>query len=125
MSSEKEISAPGTESALLETLADRIGNSIHARTVYGEPVERQGVTVIPVAKARYGFGGGSGVSKAAEHGAGGGGGASVRPIGYIEIRDGSSRFHSIRDPATAVSMIAVSGFFGWLALRSLVRLVRH
>lgn len=125
MANEREISAPSTESALLATLAERIGNSIHARTVYGEPVERQGVTVIPVAKARYGFGGGSGVSKAGEHGAGGGGGAFVKPIGYIEIRDGSSSFHSIRDPATFVSAIAVSGFFGWLALRSLVRLVRH
>lgn len=125
MASEREISAPGTESAVIETLAERIGNSIHARTVYGEPVERQGVTVIPVAKARYGFGGGSGSSKAGEHGTGGGGGAFVKPIGYIEIRDGGSRFHAIRDPGAIISVIAVSGLFGWLALRSLVRLVRH
>lgn len=125
MANESQITAPGTQSKLLETLAERIGNSVHARTVYGEPVERQGVTIIPVAKARYGFGGGSGVSRAGEHGGGGGGGAFVKPIGYIEIRDGSSRFHSIRDPATVVSAIAVSGFFVWLVLRSLIRIRRH
>ena len=28
--------------------------------MFGDPVERRGITVIPVAKARFGFGGGGG-----------------------------------------------------------------
>lgn len=124
MASERQISEPGSESTLLDTLAERLGTRVHTRTVYGEPVERQGVTVIPVAKARYGFGGGGG-SKAGERGSGGGGGATVKPIGYIEIRDGGSRFQRIPDPANVVAAIAVGGFFGWLMLRALARRARH
>jgi len=41
-------------------LADRIGARVSVKTVFGEPVERDGITVIPVAKVRWGFGGGAG-----------------------------------------------------------------
>jgi uncharacterized spore protein YtfJ len=41
-------------------MADRIGAKVNVKTVFGEPVERDGITVIPVAKVRWGFGGGAG-----------------------------------------------------------------
>ena len=41
-------------------MAEKLGAVAKAATVFGEPVERDGVTVIPVAKARWGFGGGAG-----------------------------------------------------------------
>ena len=47
--------------------------------------------MIPVAKARFGFGGGGGAGAREGQdgsGGGGGGGAFVRPVGYIEVRDG-------------------------------------
>ena len=47
-------------SALADELLQRIGQMVGDRakvsTVFGDPVEREGVTVIPVAKARFGFG---------------------------------------------------------------------
>src|SRR5215207_4466865 len=45
---------------LLAALAERIGARLSASTVYGEPVERDGVTVVPVAAARFAIGGGGG-----------------------------------------------------------------
>ena len=42
------------------TMAVKLGAVARAATVFGEPVERGGITVIPVAKARWGFGGGAG-----------------------------------------------------------------
>jgi len=45
---------------LMASLADKLGKGARAAAVFGEPVERDGVTVIPVAKARWGFGGGTG-----------------------------------------------------------------
>ena len=45
---------------LMADLADRLGKGARAAAVFGEPVERDGVTVIPVAKARWGLGGGVG-----------------------------------------------------------------
>ncbi|HSS75824.1 MAG TPA: hypothetical protein VLV54_03680 [Thermoanaerobaculia bacterium] len=40
-------------------LAEKLGVTARAATVFGEAVERDGMTVIPVAKARRGLGGGS------------------------------------------------------------------
>lgn len=73
--------------------------------VYGEPVTADGVTVIPVAKVGFGFGGGAGrevgTTKTSE-GGGGGGGAEAKPLGYIEIRDGSATYKPIRGPWSGV-----------------------
>ena len=71
-------------------------NNAFARRI-GQPVERSGVTVIPVAKATWGFGGGSG-GEAGKEGAGGGGGGFVAPLGYIEVRESGAKFKRIRDP---------------------------
>jgi uncharacterized spore protein YtfJ len=96
---------------LVERLAERVGASVHASAVFGEPVERGGVTVIPVAKASWGFGGGSG-SEAGKEGAGGGGGGIVSPLGYIEVRESGAEFKRIRDRRP----VAVAGAIGVAAL---------
>lgn len=86
--------------SLVERIAGQLGVTVKASTIFGEPVERDGVTVIPVARARWGFGGGGG-SGQDEHGpgggGGGGGGVSLTPAGYIEIAHGQSRYRPIRD----------------------------
>ena len=40
--------------SMVERLAQILSNSASARTIYSTPVERDGVTVIPVARAYYG-----------------------------------------------------------------------
>jgi uncharacterized spore protein YtfJ len=87
-------------------------------------VERDGVTIIPVAKVRWGFGGGSG-SKSGKRGKGGGGGMHAAPLGYIEIKEGETEFKPIRDPMTLVPIVAVGGFAGWVLLRALRKLLRR
>ena len=37
----------------LTTIAEKLGAAAKASLVFGEPVERDGVTVIPVAKSRW------------------------------------------------------------------------
>ena len=90
---------------LLSLLAERIGAKLSSATVFGTPVERDGVTVVPVAAARFGFGagGGSDPSKQQE-GEGGGGGGGVVPVGYIELKDGRSRFIPIVHPARMLAL---------------------
>lgn len=109
-------------SSLIERLAQQLGITAAARTVYGEPVERDGITVIPVARVRYGFGGGGGTNSAAEEGSGGGAGVVVTPVGYIEIKQNATRFRPIR--SSAASVVAVSGLVAWLLLRSVPKLLR-
>jgi uncharacterized spore protein YtfJ len=62
-------------------------DAITVKRVYGDPVERDGVTVIPAAAVRGGAGGGG---EGGESGGGGGGfGIVARPIGAYVIRDGN------------------------------------
>jgi uncharacterized spore protein YtfJ len=59
-------------------------DAMRASVVFGEPVERDGLTVIPAAKVRGGGGGGAD----AENNGGGGFGVTARPAGAYVIRDG-------------------------------------
>jgi uncharacterized spore protein YtfJ len=106
--------------SVAERLAERLGMSASAKTVFAEPVEREGVTVIPVARVRYGFGGGGGGS---EEGQGNGGGGMVQafPLGYIELKDGESSFRRLRNPANAVRLVLAVGFVSMLMLRQLYK----
>jgi uncharacterized spore protein YtfJ len=78
---------------VLGRLAEQVGARLSASTIFGSPVERDGVTVIPVASVRFTFGAGRG-GDARGGGEGEGGGAIGRATttGYIELRDGRSRF---------------------------------
>jgi uncharacterized spore protein YtfJ len=107
-------------STTIESLAKVFGAKTNAAIVYGERVEHDGVTVIPVAKVVYGFGCGLNHSKV-DTGEGGGGGARVTPIGYIEIKCGRSRFRRILDVESLTRPIIVGGLLGLLALRSILR----
>jgi uncharacterized spore protein YtfJ len=103
--------------SVVQRMGERVGLAARASAVFGEPVEREGVTVVPVAKSTWGFGGGSG-GEAANQGSGGGGGGIVSPVGFIEIRDGSARFVRTRDVRlTAVRLAAAAGMLGWLSRR--------
>jgi uncharacterized spore protein YtfJ len=118
--------APATPAqSLLERLGQQLSTTATAQTVYGTPVERDGITVIPVARARYGFGGGGGsgtqAGNAVGSGLGAGAGVSLTPVGYIELREGRSRFRPIR--SSVVPLVAVSGAIAWLLLRSVPKLL--
>jgi uncharacterized spore protein YtfJ len=62
-------------------------DSLTARRVYGDPYERDGVTVIPAASVHGGGGGGGNETERGSDG-GGGFGLIARPVGAYVIRDG-------------------------------------
>jgi uncharacterized spore protein YtfJ len=103
---------------LLATLADRIGARFSAANVYRTPFERDGVTVVPVAAARFGIGagGGSDPSKR-QDGEGGGAGGGVTSAGYIELKDGRSRFVPVVHPARMLALICCTVLAGLLIMR--------
>lgn len=108
---------------LLEQIGQTVGQRAQAATIFGEAVEREGVTVIPVAKARFGFGGGGGRGNRGEEGqgagGGGGGGVAVSPIGYIELVDRGSEFKRIRTSLDLVAMV-VAGSLAAITLKRLI-----
>jgi uncharacterized spore protein YtfJ len=61
--------------------------AITVKRVYGDPVQSDGVTLVPVAAVRGGAGGGG--EGGPEGGGGGGFGVVARPVGAYVIREGS------------------------------------
>ncbi len=118
--------------SMLEGIADRLGQKATARTVFGEPVERDGVTIIPVAKVRWGFGGGQGAGTGGGHdghleageGGGGGGGLTASPLGYIEVRNGVAEFKPIKDPAAMWPVMLAGAISVWIVARALRAIFR-
>ena len=95
-----------------ESIAERLHSSANVRTVYGEPVETQGKTVIPVSKVRYAFGGGParfGEDGVVEEATGGGGAVQAEPIGVFEVTDAGTRYVPVENDK-AVVVAAVVGF---------------
>lgn len=90
--------ASPTRQSLLERAATALGGRASVRAVYGEPISQGGVTIVPVARGRFGFGGDE---------AGGGGGAEVRPLGYVEITDGGSTWHPVASGSLGARSFAV------------------
>lgn len=109
---------------LIERLAEVLGGSADAQTVYGEAVTHAGVTVIPVAKVAYGLGGGTGSGKEG-NGEGGGGGVSASPVGYIEINNGETSFRRIPDPLALAPLIMAGGVAGAMVLRGFYRIMKQ
>lgn len=76
----------------LPEVVGRAADAAQVRRVFGEPIERDGVTIIPAASVRGGAGGGSGRGRSPKQeegdgeGAGGGYGFTARPAGVFVIR---------------------------------------
>lgn len=118
----------GLAERFMDRIAERIGARASVTTVFGEPVERGDVTIIPVGRVRWGFGGGAGSSDddgvATGSGAGGGGGVSANPIGYIEIGPAGATFQPIPPPYPSPVFLLALGVTAALVLRALARLIR-
>lgn len=114
--------------SFLEELAHQVSINANARTIYGDPVDRDGVTVIPVAQAGYGFGGGSGRKRLPEgsgEGVGGGGGGMVIPVGYIEIKNGQTRFRPTRDPLAVLPAVLAAAPLALLTIWRLAKFLKR
>lgn len=121
----------GMVQRLVERLADRFGGVANASAVFGDAVERNGVTIIPVAKVRWGAGAGTGRggevvdgTPQGGEGGGGGGGVSVKPIGYIELHDGQAEFIRFRDPGAMVPVLIGGAIAAWIGSRAIRGLFR-
>lgn len=93
-------------------LVDRIRSLLTVERVFSEPIERDGVTVIPAAVVRGGGGGGGGggetVSGQESQGEGLGFGVFARPAGAFVIQDGHVRW----EPALDLTRIIVAATIG-------------
>jgi uncharacterized spore protein YtfJ len=94
----------------VEELLSGARDAISVRRVYGEPIERDGVVVIPAAVV----GGGGGGGGDNEDNGGGGFGLRARPVGAYVIKNGEVTWKPAIDPsrliAAAIAALAVWSF---------------
>ena len=98
--------------ALVKTTLEEIEKVLSTRTVVGEPITIEGVTLIPLISVGFGFGAGGGSgrgeTKQKGEGAGGGtgGGAWIRPKAIIIIDKGGVRIEPVMGSvSTAIEKI--------------------
>jgi hypothetical protein len=104
-------------------LADRVVG-IGVRTSYGDPVDIEGTTILPVALGYYGFGGGAGTDSEGDQGSGGGGGGASIPLGaYVGRAGREARFEP-----NLIGLLLVATPLVWAtgkALRSVIRALKR
>ena len=101
---------------VLEQMYDKIEGSAKAAVAFAPPQRHDGLVVIPVASVGWRFGSGTGTSRQKEHreaqrGMGVGGTMSVSPIGFIEVKEGTTKFRPIFHFDSILKMQIVGGLF--------------
>jgi uncharacterized spore protein YtfJ len=108
-----------------DELMQQARDAVTVKRVFGDPYERNGVTLIPAASLRGGAGGGKGEGGAGDSatgsGSGGGFGLTAKPAGVYIIEEGKVRWQ----PAVDINRIVLGGqivaIVGLLVLRSILR----
>lgn len=97
-------------------------DSITVRRVYGDPYEKDGVTLIPAAAVRGGAGGGEGESGENQpSGSGGGFGVTARPVGAYTIRGDQVTWVPAADTTRVIVIGEVVAIVALLVLRSILK----
>lgn len=106
MASETIRGNPGGDMKVSEVF-NTAKDTITVRRVYGDPFEKDGLTVIPAAVVGGGAGGGTGHDEKGQEGEGGGFGVSGRPAGAYVVKDGEVNWRPAVDPNRIVTMVAM------------------
>lgn len=106
----------------VQELLSQAKDAITVKRVFGEPYERDGVTIVPVAAVRGGGGGGGGEGPNGEgSGSGSGFGVSGRPVGVYVIKEGQVSWQ----PAFDLNRVILGGQLAavamFLALRGMAK----
>jgi uncharacterized spore protein YtfJ len=111
---------------ILQSLTERFATTANVKQVFGEPIEAQGKTIVPVARVWYHVGAGWGGRKSdsgegGQSGGGGGGGGTViaSPVGVLEMTAEGVRFERFFDAKQAGILVGAGVLLG-LAVRRLL-----
>jgi uncharacterized spore protein YtfJ len=94
------------ETMEVQDVMAQVRDTLTVKRVFGEPFEKDGVTIIPAAQVQGGAGGGSGEDPQGQgKGSGSGYALTARPVGAFIVRNGELRWQ----PAVDVNRIVLGG----------------
>ncbi|TMC09585.1 MAG: sporulation protein [Chloroflexi bacterium] len=107
-------------------ILEQARDTFTVRRVFGEPIERDGLVLVPVAAVQGGAGAGGGEGRPSENappgsGAGGGWGGSARPVGVYVIDRGQVRWEPAVDVGRIILGAQIVLVVGLLAMRSVLK----
>ncbi len=100
----------------VDELLTKARDAVHVTRVFGEPYEKNGLTVIPAANVMGGGGGGTGHDEARGDGEGGGIGMAGRPAGAFVIKGEQVTWRPAVDANRVMTMAALVAIT-WLVTR--------
>ncbi len=93
---------------LLKGTVEELERMLNAKNVLGDPIEKDGATIVPIVSFGFAFGAGGGTGgKSGAQGTGGGtgGGGGIKPLGAIIIDDKGARVEAIKGAMTSVASV--------------------
>jgi uncharacterized spore protein YtfJ len=90
---------------LLKSTVDELDRLLNAKNVLGDPIDREGATVIPVVSYGFGFGAGGSTGGKSGAGAGTGGGGGIKPVGAIIFDKNGARVEAVKGALSNVAEI--------------------
>jgi uncharacterized spore protein YtfJ len=116
--------------SVIQEFVESLRSTATVKSVFGEPIQIEGKTVVPIAKVSYGFGGGFGTKpKSGEshvdtkEGGGGGGGVKAFPAGALEITPNRTSFVPLHDALHNCGLL-LAGFAAGVLVGALFSLHR-
>jgi uncharacterized spore protein YtfJ len=92
---------------LLKGTVEELEKLLSAKNVLGDPIERDGATIIPIVSYGFAFGAGGGSGqqsgKASGTGGGTGGGGGIKPLGAIIIDGDGARVEGVQGAVSAIA----------------------
>jgi uncharacterized spore protein YtfJ len=106
----------------LGTIFEDLTRHASVESVFGDPIETNGRTVVPVARVSYGFGGGFGYGRSADEdgessegeGGGTGAGLAAKPVAVVEISDDDTRVIEFGSNRRSAALAALCLGLGYL-----------
>ena len=90
---------------LMRSTMDKVREMVDTNTIVGQPIQTaDGVTLIPISRVSFGFGGGK--VQPQNFGGGAGAGVKIDPVAFLVIKDGVTRVLPVAaPPVTTVDRI--------------------
>lgn len=87
---------------LLRTTVSELDKLLNARNVLGDPIEREGATIIPLVSFGFAFGAGGGSDAKSGGGGGAGAGGGIKPLGAIIVDRDGARVEGMQGPISEI-----------------------